>query len=317
MSLDVCVMIEGQEGLTWARWERLAHAAEDGGYHGLFRSDHLTGLSGDPTRPCIDTWTSLAWLATATRRIRFGPLVSPLTFYQPAILARTAAAVSERSGGRLDLGIGAGWHDGEHRMFGIPFPPLKERMDRLECGARAIHALLRAGAPVTLDQPYYPLVEAQTTPRPAPGALRLVVGGRGERRTLRVVAQFADEWNVTRVTRAEFPAKRAVLERHCRDVGRDPAAIRRSLMIPVIVGRSASEVTARRERARAIFPRLPEDEAAWRAAGFLHGSPADVAAELREWAALGMERVMLQMLDQDDLAAIELIGREVLPALSS
>jgi alkanesulfonate monooxygenase SsuD/methylene tetrahydromethanopterin reductase-like flavin-dependent oxidoreductase (luciferase family) len=314
MSLDVCVMIEGQEGLTWTRWERLARAAEEGGYHGLFRSDHLTGLLGDPTRPGIDTWTSLAWLATATRRIRFGPLVSPLTFYQPGILARAAAAVSERSGGRLDLGIGAGWHEGEHRMFGIPFPPLKERMDRLECGARAIHALFRGG-PVTLDQPYYPLVEAQTAPRPAPGALRLIVGGRGEKRTLRVVARFADEWNVTRVTRAEFPAKRAILEQHCRDVGRDPAAIRRSLMIPVIVGRSAAEVTARRERARAIFPRLPEDEAGWRAAGFLHGSPAEVAAELRAWAALGIERVMLQMLDQDDLAAVDLIAREVLPAL--
>ena len=313
MSLGLNVMIEGQEGLTWARWERLARAAEDGGYEGLYRSDHLTGLAGDATRPCLDTWASLTWLATATRRIRFGPLVSPITFYHPAVLARQAAAVSERSGGRVDLGLGAGWHDGEHRMFGIPFPPLKERMDRLECGARAVRALWHGG-PATLDQPYYPLVEAQTNPRPAPGT-GLIIGGRGERRTLRIVAEHADEWNVTRLTPEEYPAKLAVLERHCRAVGRDPAAIRHSLMVPVAIGRSPAEARGRAEKAHAILPRLPKDEAAWRAAGFLHGAPEEIVAALRRWKAIGIQRVMLQWLDQDDLAGLELIGREVIPAL--
>ncbi|MBI4010920.1 MAG: TIGR03560 family F420-dependent LLM class oxidoreductase [Candidatus Rokubacteria bacterium] len=313
MSLACCLMIEGQEGLTWERWRRLARAAEDGGYQGLFRSDHLTGLFGDPTRPALDTWASLAWLATGTARIRFGPLVCPLTFYHPAILARRAAAISELSGGRLDLGIGAGWHDGEHRMFGIPFPPLRERMDRLECGARVIRALWRGG-PVTLDQPHAPLVDAQTTPRPAPGALPLVIGGRGERRTLRIVAEHADEWNVTRLTPDEYPAKLAVLEGHCRAVGRDPAEIRRSLMVPLAVGRTPAEVHARREKIHAIMPRLPKDAAEWRAAGFLHGSPEDVVRDLTRWEGLGMHRVMLQLLDQEDLAAIDLFAREVLPA---
>src|SRR5262245_7852462 len=193
MGLGVAIMIEGQEGLTWERWQRLARAAEDFGYESLFRSDHVTGLFGSSERPSLDTWTSITWLATATTRIRFGSLVCPLTFYHPALLAKRAAAVdvlvgaSQRpspdpwtsitwlatastrirfgslvcpltfyhpallakraaavdvlSGGRLDLGIGAGWHEGEHRMFGIPFPPVKERLDRLECGARAIRAL--------------------------------------------------------------------------------------------------------------------------------------------------------------------------------
>ena len=313
MSLGFVIMIEGQEGLTWARWQRLAQAAEDGGYDALFRSDHLTGLFGAATRGSLETWASLTWLATGTRRIRFGPLVCPLTFYHPALLAKRAAAVSELSGGRFDLGIGAGWHEGEHRMFGIPFPSLKERMDRLECGARAIRALWRGG-PVTLDQPYYPLAEAETTPRPAPGALPLVIGGRGERRTLRVVAECADEWNVTRVTLAEYPQKLAVLEQHCRAVGRAPASIMRSLMIAIIVGRSPAELAARREKARAIFPRLPEDEAGWRAAGFLHGTPAEIVEDLRRWQALGIGRVMLQLVDMEDLAAIELLAREVLPA---
>jgi F420-dependent oxidoreductase-like protein len=313
MGLGLNVMIEGQEGLTWDRWQRLARAAEDGGFEGLFRSDHLTGLFGDAARPCIDTWSSLAWLATATRRIRFGPLVCPLTFYHPAVLARGAAALSELSGGRLDLGIGAGWHEGEHRMFGIPFPPLKERMDRLECGARAIRALWRGG-PVTLDQPYYPLVDAQTTPRPARGT-GLIVGGRGERRTLRITAEHADEWNVTRLKLEEYPAKLGVLEQHCRAVGRDPAAIGRSLMIPLAIGRSPAETRGRIEKAHAIMPRLPKDEAEWRAAGFLYGGPEEVVAGLRKWETLGIRRVMLQMLDQEDLVALELIAREVVPAL--
>lgn len=313
MSLAFALMIEGQEGLTWERWRRIAETAEAGAFDGLFRSDHLTGLFGHAERPSLDLWTSLTWLATGTRRIRFGPLVCPLTFYHPALLAKRAAAVSELSGERLDLGIGAGWHEGEHRMFGIPFPSMKERLDRLDCGARAIRALW-GGTPATLRQPYYALEAAQTAPRPAAGTLPLVIGGRGERRTLRTVAEFADEWNVTRLTVEDYPAKLAVLEQHCRAVGRDPGTIRRSLMIPVVIGRSAAEVTARHARVREIFPRVPEDEAGWQAAGFLHGSPDAVVRELRRWQAAGVQRVMLQMLDMDDLPAMELIAREVLPA---
>ena len=316
MPLELAIMIEAQEGLTWERCDRIAKTVEGAGFDALFRSDHLTGLFGDATRPSLDCWATLTWLATATRRIRFGPLVCPLTFYHPALLAKRAAAVDLLSGGRLDLGIGAGWHEGEHRMFGIPFPPVKERVDRLECGARVIRALSE-GRPVTLQQPYYPLLDAQSSPRPANGRVPLIIGARGERRTLRIVAEHADEWNITRVTREEYRAKLAVLEGHCREVGRDPRAIRRSLMVPVIVGRSADDVAQRLARARAMFPRVPEDAEGWRAAGFLYGAPDEVAADLRAWAAEGIGRVMLQMLDLDDLAAMELIARDVRPALSS
>jgi len=182
-----------------------------------------------------------------------------------------------------------------------------------ECGARVIRALWRDGA-VTIEQPYSPLADAQTTPRPAPGALPLVIGGRGERRTLRIVAEHADEWNVTRLTPEEYPAKLAVLEQHCRAVGRDPATIRRSLMIPLAIGRTPAEVDARRQKAHGIMPRLPKEAAEWREAGFLHGSPEEVARELRRWEGLGLYRVMLQLLDQEDFAAIDLFAREVLPA---
>jgi F420-dependent oxidoreductase-like protein len=314
VAMHVGIMIEGQEGLTWERWWRLASAAEDLGFESLCRSDHLTGLGGDSKRPSLETWVSLTALASRTRRIRFGPMVSPLTFYHPAILAKMAAAVDTLSGGRFDLGIGAGWNEHEHAMFGIPFPPLKERMDRLECGARAIRAL-DAGKPVTLAQPYYPLKNAESYPRPAGGRTRLLIGGRGEKRTLRIVAEFADEWNVTRVDAAGYPAKREVLAGHCKAVGRNPESIRRSLMIPLAIGRDTAEVARRVAAARAVFPALPDGEAAWRAVGFLAGPPAQVLADLDRWKAAGMQRVLLQMLDQEDIGALELFARDVLPRL--
>src|SRR5262245_53345394 len=223
-------MIEGQEGLTWERWSRLIEAAEGLGYESLCRSDHLTGLNGQARRPSLDTWMSLAVVAERTRHIRFGPMVSPITFYHPAILAKMAVALDTLSGGRFDLGIGAGWNEHEHAMLGIPMPPLKERLDRLEAGARVIRAL-GVGQPVTLEQPFYPLRDAEVYPLPSRGRLRVVVGGRGEKRTMRIVAEFADEWNLTRVDIPTFRDKCEVLGRHCADVGRDPNTIRRSLMI--------------------------------------------------------------------------------------
>jgi F420-dependent oxidoreductase-like protein len=307
---QLTVMIEAQEGLTWERWQALARTTEDAGYAGLFRSDHLTGLAGDPHQASLDAWASLTWLASHTRRIRFGPMVCPLTFYHPALLAKRAAAVATLSGGRFDLGIGAGWHEGEHAMFGIPFPPLKERLDRLECGARVIRALGR-GRPITLEQSHYPLREAQSFPLPPAGGVPLVVGGRGERRTLRVVAEHADEWNVTRVTPDEYAAKCRVLEQHCRVVGRDPATIRRSLMVPIVTGRTPAEVAARLQRARTIFPRLPEDAVGWRSAAFLYGGLDEVREGLARWEAAGIQRFMLQVLDMTDLEMIDLIGREL------
>lgn len=312
--MRVGIMIEGQEGLTWERWFRLGQAAEDLGYDSLCRSDHLTALAGDARRPALETWASLAALATRTRRVRFGPMVSPMTFYHPVLLAKMAAAVDTLSGGRLDLGIGAGWNEYEHTMFGVPFPPLKERMDRLECGARAIRAL-GAGRPATIEQPHYPLRSAQSHPLPTHGRLRLVVGGRGEKRTLRIAAEFADEWNATRVDPDEFRRKQEVLAAHCGTLRRDPSSITRSLMVPLAIGRDSVDVARRIAAARAIFPALPDAERAWREASFLAGAPDAIAADLNRWAAAGCERVLLQMLDQDDIAALELFARTVMPAV--
>ncbi|MFI5375985.1 MAG: TIGR03560 family F420-dependent LLM class oxidoreductase [Candidatus Rokuibacteriota bacterium] len=310
--MRVGIMIEGQEGLTWERWLRLVQAAEDMGYESLCRSDHLTGLWGESKRPSLETWTSLTVLAARSHRVRFGPMVSPVTFYHPALLAKMAVALDTLSGGRMDLGLGGGWNEHEHAMFGIALPPMKERLDRLECAARYIRAL-GVGEPVTLEQPYYPLHKAENYPLPTYGRLRLVIGGRGEKRTLRIAAEFADEWNVTRVDPDTFRQKREVLAKHCAAVRRDPETITRSLMIPLAIGRDRHDVAQRIAAARATFPQMPADEEAWRGASFLVGTPDDVIEQLRQWEEAGVQRVLLQMLDQEDLAAIELFARHVLP----
>jgi F420-dependent oxidoreductase-like protein len=313
--MRIGIMIEGHEGLTWARWLDLARAAEDLGYDSLCRSDHLTGVTGKSRRPSLETWTSLSVLATRTARIRFGPMVSPVTFYHPALLAKMAAALDTLSHGRFDLGIGAGWNEHEHTMFGVPMPPLPERLDRLECAARAIRAL-GAGRPVTLEQPYYPLRAAESYPLPTHGRLRLVVGGRGEKRTLRIAAEFADEWNATRLDLAAFAHKRGVLAEHCRGIGREPDTITCSLMVPVAIGRDHAQVARRIDAARVLFPALPDSEAAWRTAGFLAGSAEDIATDLGAWERAGLDRALLQMLDQTDIPALEMFSRAILPRLS-
>jgi F420-dependent oxidoreductase-like protein len=312
--MKVGIMIEGQEGLTWERWFRLAQAAEELGFESLCRSDHLTGLGGESKRPSLETWTSLTALALRTSRIRFGPMVSPLTFYHPALLAKMAAAVDTLSGGRLDLGLGAGWNEPEHRMFGVPFLTLKERLDRLEAGARLIRSLEK-GQPVTLKQPHFPLEKAESFPVPANGRYRIVIGGRGEKRTLKMVAEFADEWNATRVDIPGFVQKRRVLAEHCRAFGRDPEGIRRSLMVPCAIGSDPAEVAKRIVAMRLTFPALPADEAGWHALSFLAGPPERIVADLAAWKLAGLQRVLLQSLDQEDIAGLELFAREVMPKL--
>ena len=220
--MRVGIMIEGQEGLTWERWRRLVQAAEDMGFESLCRSDHLTGLWGESKRPSLETWTSLTVLATRTRRIRFGPMVSPLTFYHPALLAKMAVALDTLSGGRMDLGLGAGWNEHEHRdvrrahaahegasrpagVRRAPYPRARRRASRSP-----------SSSPTTRSR------RPRTSRCPTHRRLRIVIGGRGEKRTLRIAAEFADEWNVTRVDVGGFSQKREVLAQHCEALGARP-----------------------------------------------------------------------------------------------
>ncbi len=305
------IMIEGQEDLTWTRLFRLAQAAEDLGFESLFRSDHLTGLGGHAQRETLALWPSLTALALRTTRIRFGPMVCSMTFRHPALLSKAAAAVDVLSGGRLDLGVGAGWHEGEHRMYGINFPPLKTRLQMLDEGTQVVKALWQ-GQPVTFHGQHYRLEAAESYPLPSQSAPVIVIGGKGER-VLQLVAQHASEWNCAYVNVEQFRQKSQYLDEQCRAIGRDPATLQRSLMLPFVIGRDAATIQNRIEASRAMFGHLPANLAEWQAAGLFGGSPQQVVDQINEFVAAGVQRFMLQHNDLDDLDSLELLAHEVMP----
>jgi len=311
--MQIGIMLEGQEGLNWERWVRISQQVEGLGLDSLWRSDHFFSVMARGERDSLECWISLTELATRVRRIRFGPLVSPMTFRHPALLARMAAAVDGLSNGRLVLGVGAGWNEAEHGAYGISLPPMKERMDRLEEGIRVIKALW-TGGPVSLSGEYYSLKDATLHPVPVqqPGP-PLLIGGDGEQRLLRIVAQYADEWNSHPHSPEIFRHKRRRLIEHCRDVGRDPDAIKRSTMLGVCIAGDRNALVERGRWFRSFVTSLhdvPPDRvlAALRERGWLVGVPDEIAEQLGGWEAAGVQRVMLQYFDMDDLEGLKLLA---------
>jgi len=297
------IMIEGQEGLSWERWRRLCTDVEALGFASLRRSEHLISLMGDDARDCIDCWTSLAMAAEWTKTIQFGPMVSPMTFHHAAMLARQAAAVDVLSGGRLIFGIGAGWNEREHEMFGIPFLTVKERMDLLENGVARIRDTW-----------------TRSNPKPVQNPIPILMGGVGEKRHLPLVAREAAEWNYTRMNHEEYRHKRDVINQSCHDIGRDPASIRYSVMTTYIIGRDRSELRERAVKLRDVLPHLKgldADQALARVrqTAFV-GTPEEMAEQIRGYAALGVDLFMLQHFLLDDRDALRLLAEEVMPAVA-
>lgn len=297
------IMIEGQEGLTWDRWRHICHDADTLGFDSLRRSDHFFSVMGEVDRDCVECWTSLALAAEWTKRIEFGPMVSPMTFRLPSMLARIATSVDLLSGGRLILGVGAGWYEREHVEFGVPFLTLKERLDRLEEGIRTIRATW-----------------VKSNPKPPRNTIPLLMGGLGEKRALPIVAREAAEWNMTRLDTDLYKHKRKVLEDCCRSIGRDPATIRQSVMTSYIVGRNRDELRERAAQVREIVPRFKDmspdqvlDDV--RKTWFV-GTPEEVAEQIRGVAALGIDLFMLQHFLLDDRDALKLLAEEVAPAIA-
>jgi alkanesulfonate monooxygenase SsuD/methylene tetrahydromethanopterin reductase-like flavin-dependent oxidoreductase (luciferase family) len=296
-------MIEGQEGLNWDRWRRICHDTDTLGFASLRRSDHLISLMGGPERDCIECWAALALAAEWTKRIEFGPMVSPMTFRMPGVLAKMAAAVDNLSGGRLLLGVGAGWNENEHTEFHIPFLTQKERFDRLE-----------AGIPIMRE------VWQKANPKPARNSIPLLLGGKGARRTLPLVAREAAEWNHSTLDPEAFRQHREVLDQCCRDIGRDPATVKRSVMTAFIIGRDRSEL---RDRARQMGPIVralksmsPDEILENRKDAWFIGTPEQIADRMRELSHLGVDLFMLQHWLLDDSDALELLAKEVLPAVA-
>jgi alkanesulfonate monooxygenase SsuD/methylene tetrahydromethanopterin reductase-like flavin-dependent oxidoreductase (luciferase family) len=298
------IMIEGQEGLTWERWQRLCHDVEALGFESLRRSDHFISVMGVVDRDCIECWTSLALAAEWTKKITFGPMVSPMTFRPPALLAKIAAAVDILSGGRLILGVGAGWYEREHVEFDIPFLTVKERMDVLEDGIKTIRAIW-----------------AKSNPKPARnGSIPLLMGGRGEKRALPMIAREAAEWNLSNLDSDEYQQKRKVLDECCRAIGRDPSSIRHSVMSTYIIGRDRADLRERAARMRDFLPSLHNLDvdaamAQVRKRGLV-GTPEEIVEQIRAHSTLGVDLFMLQHFLLDDHDALELLATEVLPAVA-
>jgi F420-dependent oxidoreductase-like protein len=314
------VMIEGQEGLTCERWRQIMACVEALGFESLWRSDHFMSLV-DCDREALETWVALTLTAAETTRLRFGPLVCPITFRHPALLARMAAAVDALSGGRLVLGVGAGWNEQEHQAFGLPFPALKERMDRLEEGLEVIRALL-GDEPAQFAGRYYQL--AGPNPRPKPvqrPRLPILIGTTGMRRMLRIVARYADEWDVPGIiTPAAYRLRRERLVAYCREIKRDPAEIQRCVSTAFLIARNDTELHHRIAAMQRLMPHLAPLNASavletLQKEEWLIGTPQQIVTALRALSDEGVQRVMLQHNDQLDFEALELIAHEVMPAL--
>ncbi len=321
--MQIGIIVEGQEGLNWDAWRRIAAQTEALGFDSLWRSDHLLS-SMDERREAHETWVALTVAAMATQRLQIGSLVSPITFRPPAVLAKIAVSVDTLSQGRLVLGLGAGWNEREHRAHGLRFPPLRERLDRLAEGIEIIRGL-QGHAPFRYQGEYYEIDDANPFPKPVQAPQRrripLLIGGKGKDRFLRLVARYADEWNMTTNSPSFCRERSARLAEQCRAVGRDPAAIRRSVAMGVLIGRNQGELEQRCRSMQRLIPSLAEVDTsavpeAVRAAGWVCGTPDEIVQRLHELAAVGIERVMLQHTDFNDEDMLRLIARQVIPAVA-
>jgi alkanesulfonate monooxygenase SsuD/methylene tetrahydromethanopterin reductase-like flavin-dependent oxidoreductase (luciferase family) len=307
----LALMIEGQEGVTWDDWVALASACEEHGVDALFRSDHY--VSGfDESRPALDAWATISGLAARTTKLELGTLVSPATFRHPAVLARSAATADEIAGGRVTLGMGAGWMEREHDAYGFQFGTTRERVARLGEQIEIVHGLLHEDR-VDFEGTYYKLEDAPGLDRPE---LPILVGGSAKPGTAGPAVRFADEYNALFGTLDETRQRKQLLDEACERGGRDPSTLRYSLMAPCVIGRDEQEVSESAQRIGARFGRSPEDVLdRYREHGPV-GTIEQAVERLKQIEEIGYERVMLQHLAHDDLDTVALIGRELAPAVA-
>jgi F420-dependent oxidoreductase-like protein len=302
------IFTEPQQGASYATLRRVATAAEDLGFDAFFRSDHYLAMGGTGLPGPTDAWLTLAGLAVETSRIRLGTLVTAATFRLPGPMAIMAAQADQMSGGRIEFGIGTGWYEAEHAAYGIPFPGLGERFGRLAEQLAIITGLWETpeGQTFSFEGTYYTLADSPGLPKPAQRPRPpVIVGGGGARRTPRLAARFADEYNLAFHSLADSSAAFGRVREACQAIGRDTSSMLMSVAQTVCCGKDDAEV---RRRAAAIGA----DPDELRASG-LAGTPAEVADKVGAFAEAGAERIYLQVLDLRDLDHLELIASRVMP----
>ena len=308
--MELCVMIEGQEDVAWPEWQALAAACEEHGVPALFRSDHYLPLGGHHERAVLDAWATVCALASTTTRLRLGTLVSPATFRHPSVLAKVAASADQISDGRIELGLGAGWHAGEHAAYGMPFAETKARMDVFAEQLEVVRGLWGAGE-FAFSGAHYELAGVDALPKPVQDPMPLIVGGSGGPRSARLAARFASEYNTPFPTLDDVRERKGAVTDAWYAEGRDPGTLRFSVMTGAVLGRDAGDVRDRAERlgAKTDTPGFTPPES------WISGTVDEAAAQLRALAGAGVDRVMLQLLLHDDLDQVALIGRELAAAV--
>jgi alkanesulfonate monooxygenase SsuD/methylene tetrahydromethanopterin reductase-like flavin-dependent oxidoreductase (luciferase family) len=318
------LMIEPQQGMSYGDQVAVAKRAEANGFEALFRSDHYTSFPGEAGKPTTDAWAVLAGLSRETDRIGLGTLVSPVTFRHLGNFAKVVTTVDEMSGGRIEVGVGAGWNELEHRELGLDFPPIVERADLMEDQLAILHGLWGEPDGWSFDGHKVSIREARFVPKPVdvPGRPRtpiggarprLLVGGGGTPRSYRIAARYADEFNLNGSGPNEVAVKSAAIDEACRAIGRDPATLTRSVMAGTLIGRTHEEVDRRVAAAKKSF-RQEDAGDGWlaeRGDRWISGTPEQAREAVRKFAAVGVERIMLQDFLPWDLDLIDVMGEEL------
>ncbi len=322
--IEISISSEAQFGMTWPKWQALVAAVEAMGFAGLFRADHFTIQAQPPDEDALETIVSLAYLADHTQRLHFGPLVAPVSMRDPVMLARQASALDDLSHGRMVLGIGAGWNEREHRLFGYPLGDTATRFARFEEGLEVITRLLRSDERVSHAGRFFQLEEAMLLPRPArPGGPRILVGGSGPKRTLPLAARYADIWNGDSLSPEGFRERSLRLDELVRAAGRQPQQVKRTNSVFVVCARDAAENARRVAGFRRFVPDFATApladilltlRAEWHA---LVGTPAEVVEQIAALAAAGVEELMLHWVDTAELEGLELLAEQVLPQVQT
>jgi len=309
------LMTEPQQGLSYAEQLAVARAAEAAGFETFLRSDHYASFPGGAGRPTTDAWGVVAGLARETNAIGLGVLVSPVTFRLPGPFAKLVLTVDEMSGGRVEVGMGAGWNELEHAQLGIPFPPLGKRFDRLEEAVAIVHGLWTEPDGWSYEGHFWQVRDALLRPAAARGGRRhphLVLGGDGKPRGLRLAATYGDEYNASGLDAAAARDVGEGLRAACLAAGRDPEQVVFSVMTGVLVGETEADVAARVADLMAALAVDPAGAEAWlaaRRARWIVGTPEQARDQVAAYAAAGVERLMLQDLLPRDLDMVALLGR--------
>ncbi|MBY6411794.1 LLM class F420-dependent oxidoreductase [Rhodococcus sp. BP-252] len=308
--MELRIFTEPQQGATYDDLLRVARTAEDLGYGAFFRSDHFLAMNAEGLPGPTDAWITLAGIARETSAIRLGTLVTSATFRYPGPLAISVAQVDAMSGGRVDLGLGAGWFEEEHTAYGIPFPPLGERFDRLEEQLAVITGLWETpvGDTFSYDGKHYPVADSPALPKPVQSPRPpILIGGGGKKRTPALAAKYADEFNIPFASLDDTDTQFGRVRAACTTAGRDPESLAYSTALVLCCGKTEEDVARRAAAIGREVPELRENGAA--------GSPAELVDKIGRYGEIGASRVYLQMLDLSDLDHLELVASEVMPQL--